>query len=156
VIRLLDKHGELAHTIDERHCTRFATVDTAGTSKQIAEERRDTNRASWSVCGIWDRATIDGTPWLILRHVWRERVGWNELVEGIREVAKDWRPETICIESEHFGIPLSQELSGDFQTELLSSSTGNARMATGRPGKVERAAGFLKKLKRGEVFFAVG
>lgn len=152
VIRLLDKNGEIVHTIDERHCTRFATVDTAGTSKQIAEERRDTNRASWSVCGIWDRATIDGTPWLILRHVWRERVGWNELVEGVREVAKEWHPETICIESEHFGIPLSQELSGNFQVELLSSSTTNARMATGRPGKVERAAGFLKKLKRGEIF----
>jgi hypothetical protein len=84
---------------------RFATIDTAGTSKQKAAELRGTS-PSWSVCAIWDH----GPPGLFLRYVWRERVGWPALKNEIAAVLRLWGNPLALIENAHHGQVLAAEL----------------------------------------------
>ncbi len=147
LIKALDAHGKEKWQIDQRHCQRFATIDTAGTSAQKAAERR-WKPASWSVCQIWDY--WPQTRVLFLRHVWRDRVAWEGLKSGVLHTLNQWRPKRVLIENAHFGQPLTVELKG-FRTELMSTFPGRTS-ESGRPGKVEHATALLNKLEKGEVF----
>jgi hypothetical protein len=90
----LRKSQDLA--IDSRICRRLATVDTAGTSKQKAEERKG-RPPSWSVCQIWDY--YPKRKLLFLRYVWRDRVNWDGLKAGVRQTLRSWHPHTTLIEN---------------------------------------------------------
>jgi hypothetical protein len=101
------RDGKKTTPINCNDCRRFATVDTAGTSKQKAAEKRG-KPASWSVCMIWDYWQKPG--FLFLRHVWRAQVDWSDLKEGVRRTLIEWRPKKVLIEEAHFGPPLADEL----------------------------------------------
>lgn len=108
-------------------CRRIATIDTAGTSKEKAAEKRG-KEPSWSVCGIWDIVgqyvtTANGARVVLqelvfLRHVWRARVNWTELKERVPDVLQTWNVSKAYIENAHFGQPLKTEIKG-IQTELI-------------------------------------
>src|SRR4029453_8335922 len=66
----LDALGKQIGVVACRQWQRFATIDTAGTSKQKAAERKG-KPASWSVCQIWDYWSKP--KHLFLRHLWRDR-----------------------------------------------------------------------------------
>jgi phage terminase large subunit-like protein len=160
-LRYYDLHGEMlvplnkfrepfGESIDSRRCRRLAAVDTAGTSKQKAEERRG-RAPSWSVCEVWDY--WPHRKFLFLRHVWRDRVNWDGLKAGVRRVLETWHPQATLIENAHHGPPLYHELSQDFRMELVNPVTDLIRGQGGMPGKVERATPLLNKLEQGEVFF---
>ena len=110
------KHSMLVPYIDteetpklyENQGYRFATIDTAGTSRQKAKESKGGN-PSWSVCAVWDYHKQFG---LFLRHVWRERVGWPDLRDQIRGVTSEWNCRKIFIENAHYGQVLQAELRG--------------------------------------------
>jgi len=139
----------LKDVIDARECTRLATIDTAGTSRQKAEERKG-RPPSWSVCQVWEYWPKH--RFLFLRHVWRDRVNWDGLKSGVRQVLRDWRPGTTLIENAHHGPPLYHELLSEFNCQLVDPVTPQMRGQSGRPGKVERATPLLTKLENGEVF----
>lgn len=143
-----DVNGKRLQPIDCRECDRFATVDTAGTSRQKAEERKG-KPPSWSVVQIWDYWSKP--EYLFLRHVWRDRVAWDGLKSGVRQVLSEWKPNRVLIENAHHGPPLAGELSG-FRTELVSPIPHRARGEEGKPGKLERATELLNKLEKGEIF----
>ena len=146
----LDKQRrEQGLAIDSRLCRRLATIDTAGTSKQKAEERKG-RPPSWSVCQIWDYDRE--RKLLFLRYVWRDRVNWDGLKAGTRRTLRNWHPHTTLIENAHYGPPLCQELRGDFNCQLINPVTQSMRGQSGVPGKVERATPLLNKLEQGEVF----
>jgi len=146
----LNKLGQpLNLTIDGRSCRRVATVDTTGTSKQKAEERKG-RPPSWSVCQIWDYWPQH--KFLFLRHVWRDRVNWDGLKAGVRRTLSAWHPKTTFIENAHHGPPLYQELRTEFRVRLADPVTKRMRGQGGVPGKVERATPLLTKLEQGEVF----
>jgi len=105
--------------------------------------------ASWSVCQIWDY--WPKPKYLFLRHVWRDRVGWDGLKSSVRHVLAQWQPKRVLIENAHHGPPLAAELSG-YSTELVSPVPPGARGEEGKPGKLERATMLLNKLEKGEVF----
>lgn len=137
-------------SIDSRDCQRFATIDTAGTSRDKAEEARGKS-ASWSVCGIWDyyrKADI-----LFAKHVWRKRVAWNELVAEIPEVLHAQGVRRVRIENAHYGPVLAEELrKRGFQVELVGPMLPG--MADGyRGAKLERAiaSGLLARLEVGKL-----
>ena len=129
--------------------TRFATIDTAGTSKHMAEEKR-TGRTSWSCCGVWDYQP--GSGFLFLRHVWRKQVDWNDLKAGVKATIAKWQVPLAVIESAHHGVPLSLELQGTTQTQLASpviQGMKHARVGNVSGAKYERAvaAGLFEMLE---------
>ena len=149
LIPLRKSREPLGDAIDCRQCMRLATIDTAGTSKQKAEERKG-RPPSWSVCQIWDYWPKH--QFLFLRHVWRDHVNWDGLKAGARQTLRDWRPQTTLIENAHHGPPLFHELRGEFATEMVNPVTEQMRGQSGRPGKVERATALLTKLEHGQIF----
>jgi phage terminase large subunit-like protein len=118
----------LGQFVESRHCRRLATVDTAGTSKQKAEERKG-RPPSWSVCQIWDYWPQH--QFMFLRHVWRDQVNWDRLKAGVRQTLRRWHPQRTLIENAHYGPPLHLELRGEFRTELVNPVTQRLRGQSG-------------------------
>lgn len=139
---------------------RFATIDTAGTSKEKASVVRG-DQASWSVCAVWDTlpnyvTTIDGarvvlTEMLFLRHIWRAQVNWDRLKMCAQECLQSWNVPRAYIENAHHGRPLAAELRGvnvEFVGPVLPG------MGDGSEGaKLERAiaSGMLSRLENGKI-----
>lgn len=127
---------------DERECRRFATIDTAGTSEDRAKESKG-KTASWSVMGIWDKPPHKFGNKLILRHVWRARVDYTDLLNGIVATFNDWRPTQVLVENKHFGPALYSQLKGKMSIQTIEP---------GQKDKVTRAAPLLNMLERGDVY----
>jgi len=141
-------------SIDSLKCKRFATIDTAGTSKQRAAELKGAN-PSWSACGIWDY--YPGNTSLFLRHVWRKRVDWLDLKRDAAQVIQEWRCPNAYIEMAHHGKPLADELGRVCKAELINPKLPGMKKATkGDPhgAKYERSisSGLLGKIERGEFY----
>jgi phage terminase large subunit-like protein len=137
-----DSGGNVIALIDQRDCRRFITIDPAGTSAEKAKESKGKPH-SWTVAGVWDQPPSRFGRKLILRHVWRARVDFPGLLQGIRNIHKEWKPTRILIENEKYGEAAVSMLQG----ELPISTT-----ATGGKDKVTRAAPLLNMMERGEVF----
>lgn len=148
MIIVMDVHGRTTVAIDVRKCRRFASIDTAGTSQDKADQRKG-KEASWSVIQIWDY--WGDSKFLFLRDVWRDRVNWNDLKANALQFLDKWKPEKVLIENAHFGPPLQGELR-QFRTELVSPIPTIARGEGGKPGKLERATDLLNKLERAEIY----
>lgn len=148
--------------IPQRSFTRFATVDTAGTSKEKAATRKG-DPPSWSVCGVWDyhkhRDRISFVDVLVLRAVWRKQVGWGDLKTGIPAFVRHWSVPLTVIENAHFGQPLSVEMTnpspdefgnrpGRLKTKLVGPTIAGMD-DTSRGAKLERAiaSGLLTRLE---------
>jgi len=154
IVPLSPDGNQLGPSFNFRKCQRFATIDTAGTSKQKAAEDRGRS-ASWSVCAVWDywpkmRA-------IFLRHVWRARVEWNQLKAGIAKTASDWSVPLLVIENAHFGAVLASELSTVCNTQMVNPMVAgmkDARVGDVKSAKLERAiaSGLLTKLEAAEVY----
>lgn len=132
------------YVVSPAQCRRFSTIDTAGTSKEKAEDQKG-KPPSWSVCCVWDYC--HASDLLFLRHVWRARVGWNDLKSGIRETLEQHRVSKVYIENAHYGQALAAELSG-IVCELIGPVI--ARMGeTHRGAKLERAiaGGLLSRVE---------
>jgi hypothetical protein len=131
----MDKHGQRAWSRDRREMRRFATIDTAGTSEERAQEKRG-KAPAYSVVLIWD--FDPKTKSLFLRHVWRARVDWLELKRGVRSTLEVWRPRKVLIENAHFGPSLASELRSGFEIELKASRIPEMQTSN-RGAKLERA-----------------
>ncbi len=139
-------------------CRRFATLDTAGTSKDKAAEDRG-RPASWSVCAVWDY--YRPLNFLFLRHVWRQRVAYAALENGVREVVKQWNVPKVHVENAHFGQVIADKLGG--VAELIgpripgmdvAGSDGSAKLeratAAGLFGVLNSSQFFLPDMNRVE------
>lgn len=155
MIQLLDKQQRCILSIDSRACYRYATIDTAGTSKDKTDKRKG-KEASWSVVQIWD--CFIRQKLLVLRDSWRDQVDWMDLKMGAKKILEKWNPQEVCIENAHLGPALQDELSRTtrFRVTLLSPIPQVARGDGGAPGKLERATALLNKLELGEVYFPLG
>jgi hypothetical protein len=136
---------------------RFATIDTAGTSKQKALESKGKPH-SWSVCAIYDYWPLKDL--LFLRHVWRQRVAWEDLKAGVIATLKAWDCRRADIENAHFGGPLAQEIQNALpgtSTSLVGPVIGGMTGQSGDGAKLERAtaSGLLTRLEAGKFFLPV-
>jgi phage terminase large subunit-like protein len=127
---------------DQRECTRFITIDPAGTSEDRSREAKGKNH-SYTVAGVWDQFPQRFGNTLILRHVWRKRVDFPDLLAGIRELNTEWRPSSIRIENEKLG---------EACVAMLMDSLPISTIATGGKDKVTRATKLLNMLEKGQVF----
>lgn len=142
-LALHDKTDRPLATIDQRSCRRFATIDPAGTSADRARERRG-RPPSWSVIQIWEQPPGELEKFLLLRHTWRGRVGFDGLCKALRDTHAEFKPNKMYIENEKLGTAAVDVLRGELPLEPI---------ATGGRDKVTRAAPLINKLERGEVFF---
>jgi hypothetical protein len=141
-LTLLAPDGSELATVDPTACRRIVTIDPAGTSAEKNREARG-RPASHSVLQVWDQPRRDLSHVLLLRHQERKQVSFGSLLELVRRVAREWRPERIHIENEKFGAAVADSLRGELPIELVHTE--------GRD-KATRAAKLLNKLERGEVF----
>jgi len=142
-LQLHDGNGRIFAAIDERQCRRFVTVDPAGTSEDRTRERRG-KPPSWTVIQVWEIPIDDELrKFLLLRHVWRRRVGFDGLCRALDDVYRQWRPSRLLIEQEKLGQAAHDVMHNDIPIECIS---------TGGRDKVTRAAPLINKLERGEVF----
>lgn len=146
ILELRDDQGKTVAACDQRECTRFITIDPAGTSEDRSREAR--GRAhSWSVAGVWDQLPPNFGLTLVLRDVWRERVDFPGLLRGVRTLKERWNPSMIHIENEKLGEATVSMLRGEMPIRTI---------ATGGKDKVTRAAAFLNMLSKGQVFLPSG
>jgi hypothetical protein len=142
----------LGQGINQAECRRFATIDTAGTSRQKAQE--DAGRPpSWSVVAVWDY--WPQTKFLFLRHVWRERVDWKDLRVKVPEVLRQWGVALSLVENAHFGQPLAAEISGNVRlVNPVIPGMKTARVGDVKGAKLERAAasGLFDKLQQAQLY----
>ena len=131
-------------TASPTQCRRFATIDTAGTSKEKAEDQKG-KPPSWSVCCVWDYCHAFDA--LLLRHVWRDRVGWGDLKVRIRATLAEHRVSKAYIENAHYGPSLKDELSG-VSCELIGPVI-DGMTESHRGAKLERAiaGGLLSRVE---------
>lgn len=155
-LRRYDARGDLldggdGRKIDRRQCRRFATIDTAGTSRDKADAARGKG-ASWSVCAVWDYWT--SADLLFLRHVWRDRVEWSGLMPAVKGTLQDWQVRMVRVENAHFGPPLRSELqkSGIGDVQLVGPVLEGMRDGTAG-AKLDRAVagGLIKRLEAGKL-----
>lgn len=134
-------------TIDERQCQRFATIDTAGTSKDKAKESKG-KPVSWSTLLVWDYWR--SADLLFLRHVWRDRVSWGELKTRVPIILQQWQVPKALIENAHFGQPLADEIRG-CTTELVGPVIAGMS-DTNEGAKLDRAvaSGMLIRFELGK------
>jgi phage terminase large subunit-like protein len=150
-LRRYDARGDLLEAddrrIDRRQCRRFATIDTAGTSKDKADAQKGKS-ASWSAVAIWDywRAA----DLLFLRHIWRARVEWPDLRSAVRATLADWQCRSVRIENAHVGQALHSELATGGDVRLVGPVIPGMG-ERGQGAKLERAvaSGLLLRLQRG-------
>lgn len=148
LLQRVDGNGVRLGVVDCRTCRRFATIDTAGTSKDKAAEDRG-RPASWSVVAIWDWHQASGT--LYLRHVGRWRVAYPDLKARTQQTLAEWNVSKAYIENAHFGPALAGELRGA-TVEMVGPVL--AGMAGGSGGaKLERAtaAGLFTLFEAGKI-----
>lgn len=142
-------------------CRRFATIDTAGTSKEKAAVDRG-KHPSWSVCAVWDQLPhmvveeggrkITLFELLFLRYAWRAQVSWSQLVPGVDDTLATWNVTKAYIENAHHGQALAEEIRS-CPVELIGPVIPG--MHDGSEGaKLERAiaSGMLTRFEHGKIF----
>ena len=115
---------------DERECQRFATMDTAG-GKEINLEFKG-KQTSWTVVAIWDRKWLGDSEILLLRHVWRDKLGITEVMDKLIELHEQWKPSKIRVENETMGPHLYNMLRGKLPIDTVSHE-GKDKLARATP-----------------------
>ena len=130
---------------------RFCTIDTAGTSRELAAQKRG-KKPSWSVCAVWDYDAPHDN--LYLRHVWRGQVGWLELKTSIAQTIQSWHVNQVWIENAHHGPALAAEVRQELHARVQLIPTKLPRQADSHRGaKLERAiaSGLLVRIENGRM-----
>lgn len=142
-------------SVSTDECYRFATIDVAHTSAAKAREATSKKAGhSWSVCALWDYCDRHG-PQLYLRSIWRKRVEWLDLKNGVIEFLVSWKPDTVVIEEVSGSKSLVAELRmvGGFEVRTFNPSQKRFKgRGGGRSGKADRSHKFQLMLEQGQVY----
>ncbi len=82
-------------------CSRFATLDIAGTKKKIG------NDPDYSVLQIWD---ITPDYDMVLVEQWRDRVETPELIRQVTRLCRQYEAEFLITEKNGLGLPIVQTI----------------------------------------------
>jgi hypothetical protein len=125
---------------------RFATIDTAGTSKDRAEKAAG-KQPSWSVCCIWDYYRPRHT--LLLRNVLRIQAEWSELEDRFPNFIAANEVPLVVIENAHFGPVMAKSIKG--RKVILVGPKIPGMAENHRGAKLERAvaSGCINRIEDG-------
>lgn len=150
------------YRVPQAKTRRFATIDTAGTSKEKAAQAKQGKQPSNSACAIWDHLpswtfSREGRQetlrnLLFLRYVYASKVDWPKLRVEVPELLKIWNVTKAYIENAHHGQPLMHEIKS-CQRELIGPVIpGMGDTSSG--AKLERAvaSGMLSRIEFGQLF----
>ena len=139
--------------IDSRLCRRLASVDTAGTSRQKAEERQG---PAAELVGLSDLGLL-AEEQAVVPPLRLARPGELGRAQGRR--SQDTAPMASAHDADR-ECPLRSAAApgtgAEFRVQLVNPVTPSMRGQSGVPGKVERATPLLNKLESGEVFLPNG
>jgi len=98
--------------VDEGQCQRIAVV------KCGASDIHRPRQTPWSVLQVWDYDPQAKD--MFLRHAWRKRLQWSELLEKCRISANEWQYKRLLIVNDDVGSKLHAGLRGT--SELVDSA----------------------------------
>lgn len=148
LISKLDQDGNIIHTDEplfsyhEQEARRFITVDTAGGMKDLTGENKGKAK-SWTVAGVWDHKRWGNSQALLLKYIWRDRVGFTEVCNQLRKMYVVWKPHRIRVEDKTMGPDLENVLRGELPIDLIRS---------GSVDKVSRATTALNMFEKGQIY----
>jgi len=141
---------------------RYATVDTAGTSKEKAALAKQGKPPSNSACLVFDHLPswtfqYEGRQetlrnLIFLRHVYASKVDWPKLKVDIPELLKVWNVQRTWVENAHHGQPLLDEIKCCPKELVGPVIPGMGDTSAG--AKLERAvaSGMLSRIEFGQIF----
>jgi hypothetical protein len=90
---------------------------------------------------------------LLLRDVWRDRVGWNEMLRTFPVFLDKWKVRTVLIENAHFGQALYDELKARYNCRLVGPVVKGQQTGRQQSAKLERAIAskLLSRLEFGQL-----
>lgn len=140
--------NKIFYTAHDTNIRRVVTVDTRGSSKQIADDAK--GNYSWTVMQVWDMTYgPQGKSFMALRHVSRERYSFPEARDELRRIHQDWQPIKVIIENASQGPDLWAELNSKMNVELINPTTDKATRAIPLQNMMEQGRVFLP-LEEGE------
>ena len=127
---------------------RFATVDTAGSSRERAEESAG-KAPSWTVCAVWDYYRPRHT--LAIRNVLRIQEEWAAMKTRVTGFLESNEVPIVVIENAHFGPALKSQIKGRKVVMVGPKIPGMAESHRG--AKLERAvaSGCINRLEDGQL-----
>ena len=107
--QLLTPAGQVRHVVDSRGLHRYACIDPAGTSQEVAAEAGGRRQHSYSVVSVFDyvRQPIEC---LVVRHVERGRWESPELLRRVGELHRTLSLDAIHCEGDGIGRVILQQL----------------------------------------------
>jgi phage terminase large subunit-like protein len=141
-LHVLDPSGKVVAAALDNPRQYFCTIDPAGTPAEMAENRRR-GRHSYSVIQVWYQPPGKLSRFLFLRHQWRDRVDFSKLLDAIRRVNGEWRPQQIYIEKERLGVATCTMLTDENVPIVAIPPEGKK--------KEERAGPLIARFERGGV-----
>lgn len=133
---------EVLHSFHENECRRFITIDTAGGMKDItAATKKGTH--SWTVIGVWDHKRFGTNQALVLKYIYRDRVGFMDIANQLRKMYVIWKPHSIRVEDKTMGPDLENMLRHELPISLIASGTID---------KVSRATTAMNMFERGQIY----
>lgn len=150
LVSRVDDRGEVHHSEDEvikefneNECRRFMTIDTAGGMKDITAASKGKS-LSWTVIGVWYHKRWNDGQALLLKYVWRDRVGFTDVCNQIRKLQLIWQCSSIRVEDKTMGPDLENVLRGQVPISLIPA---------GSVDKVSRATTALNLFEQGCIYF---
>lgn len=138
--------SEVLQSFHVNTCRRFITCDTAGGGKNITRESKGKPK-SWTVAGVWDARRLGDYSVLMLKHVWRDRLGFTDVAAKLVDLCDTWSPYKVLVENETMGPHLYDMLKGKIPIQCISHEGKD---------KVTRATQLLNMMELGKVYLPLG
>lgn len=142
---LADSQGRIWRAVYPRECSRFFTIDPAGTSKERARETKG-KPPSHSVISVFDH--LNQGNHLFTLDVWRQRVTTPELCRAVEALHRKYKPAWIGCENVGIGLAV--------YSELLDRGFPMRALDPGGQDKATRAAAMLNMMAEGRFWVRKG
>lgn len=140
-----DAQGRIWRAVYPRECSRFFTIDPAGTSKERARETKG-KPPSHSVISVFDH--LNQGNHLFTLDVWRQRVTTPELCRAVETLHRKYKPAWIGCENVGIGLAV--------YSELLDRGFPMRALDPGGQDKATRAAAMLNMMAEGRFWVRKG
>lgn len=139
------------YKFDPWKCTRYMTIDSAMTEKEIGEKKADD--PDYTVIGVWCALPTPQGPMLLLLSLYRGQMNSPQILEKMRDAKEKWRPAFIAVEAVGGGLALYQfAKSAGLAVKKISKSDADDVFLKIEGEKVVRAMQAQPLMQEGRFF----